>query len=157
MTTGRKGDFDFLAGTWTIRNRRLKTRWVESQEWLEFDGEATCHTVLGGLGSIEELRIPPDRPLGLGIRLLNTETGLWSDYWTMAGSGLVMPPPMTGRFVDGAGVFTATDDRDGDIAIHTRGVWDRITPTSCCWTQAFSRDGGATWEVNWAMEWTRVR
>ncbi|MFO1268648.1 MAG: DUF1579 domain-containing protein [Rubrivivax sp.] len=153
--SARAGDFDFLAGSWTIRNRRLKTRWASSDDWETFDGAATCHTLLGGAGSIEELSIPPGKPLGL--RLLDAKKGLWNDYWVSAGSGLVLPPPMSGRFIEGAGVFVATGDRDGDIPIHSRGVWDRIGPASCCWTQSFSRDGGATWEVNWAMEWTRVR
>lgn len=155
-STGRAGDFDFLAGRWAIRNRRLKTRWAGASDWEDFDGDATCHTVLGGLGSIEELRIPPGQPRGLGIRLLNTGTGVWSDYWVQSGSGLVLPPPMTGVFADGVGTFTATGDMDGDIPIHSRGVWDRITPHSCRWHQAFSRDGGATWEHNWFMDWTRI-
>ncbi|MBL8343482.1 MAG: hypothetical protein JNL30_18580 [Rubrivivax sp.] len=154
--TGRAGDFNFLAGRWSIKNRRLKTRWSGTGDWEEFDGEATCFTVLGGLGSIEELCIPPGQPRGLGIRLLDTGTGLWSDYWSSSGSGVVMPPPMTGVFEGGVGTFVATDDRDGDIPIHSRGVWDRITPTGCRWHQAFSRDGGRTWEDNWFMDWTRI-
>ena len=54
--TGNPRDFDFLAGEWKIRNRRLTT--AETPEWDEFEGEATCWTILGGIGSIEELRIP---------------------------------------------------------------------------------------------------
>jgi hypothetical protein len=50
--TAKPGEFDFLAGRWTIANRRLKTRWIGSEDWELFDGEATCWTVLGGLGSI---------------------------------------------------------------------------------------------------------
>jgi hypothetical protein len=154
--TGRAGDFDFLAGRWAIKNRRLKTRWTGAGDWEEFSGEATCYTVLGGLGSIEELQIPPGQARGLGIRLLDTGTGLWSDYWSASGSGVVMPPPMTGGFEGGVGTFVATGDRDGDIPIHSRGVWDRITPTSCRWHQAFSRDGGRSWEDNWFMDWARI-
>lgn len=155
--TGRAGDFDFLAGSWTIKNRRLTTRWVGSDDWELFDGDATCWTVLGGLGSIEELRIPAGQPRGLGIRLLDTDKGLWSDHWVGSGQGVIVPSPMWGEFNNGVGTFIATDDRDGDIAIHSRGVWDRITATSCRWHQAFSRDGGATWEDNWFMDWTRTR
>ena len=154
---GRPGEFDFLAGRWTIKNRRLRTRWAGSEDWELFDGEATCWTVLGGLGSIEELSIPPGQPRGLGIRLLDTERGQWSDHWVGRGGGVIAPTPMWGGFDDsGAGTFIATDDRDGDIAIWSRGVWDRITPTSCRWHQAFSRDEGRTWEHNWFMDWTRA-
>ena len=152
----RAGDFDFLAGTWTIRNRRLKTRWAGSEDWEHFDGEAVCRSVAGGAGSIEELRIPPGQPRGLGIRLLDAERGLWSDHWVSHGQGVIVPAPMWGSFADGIGTFIATDDTDGEIPIHSRGVWDRITPTSCRWHQAFSRDAGRTWEHNWLMDWTRV-
>ncbi len=156
--SGRAGEFDFLAGRWSIKNRRLKQRWVPEakREWETFDGDSHCWTVLGGLGSIEELRIPVGQPRGMGIRLLDTEKGLWSDYWVASGAGQIVPPPMWGDFKNGAGTFIATDERDGDIAIHSRGVWDRITPTSCRWHQAFSRDGGKTWEDNWFMDWTRI-
>jgi hypothetical protein len=154
--SGRAGDFDFLAGRWAIRNRRLKVRWTEQPEWESFDGDSICHTVLGGLGSIEELRIPTGQPRGLGIRLLDVKTGLWSDYWSSSGSGIVMPPPMSGSFEGGVGTFLATDERDGDLPIWSRGIWDRITPASCRWQQAFSRDGGKTWEDNWFMDWTRL-
>jgi hypothetical protein len=153
--TGRGGDFRFLDGTWRISNRRLKQRWVGCTDWELSDGESTCWTALGGLASIEELRIPADHHRGLGIRLLDTAKGLWSDYWTSSGSGLITPVPMFGVFADGVGTFTATGEFDGEIPIHSRGVWDCITPTSCRWHQAFSRDGGKTWEDNWFMDWVR--
>jgi hypothetical protein len=31
-----------------------------------------------------------------------------------------------------------------------------MTDTTCRWEQAFSTDGGTTWEVNWIMESVRV-
>ncbi len=158
MSTGRAGDFQFLAGRWAIKNRRLKQRWVatSAQAWELFDGDSHCWTVLNGLGSIEELRIPVGQPRGLGIRLLDEKKGLWSDYWVGSGAGEITPPPMWGSFKDGVGTFIATDESDGGIPIQSRGVWDRITPTSCRWHQAFSRDGGVTWEDNWFMDWTRA-
>jgi hypothetical protein len=63
---------------------------------------------------------------------------------------------MTGVFEGGVGNFIAAHDRGGDIPIHSRGVWDRITPASCRWHQAFSRDGARAWEDNWLMDRTRV-
>lgn len=155
---GKPGEFDFLAGEWTIRHRRLKT--PGSDDWDAFEGEATCWTILGGVGSVEELRIPSRDFSGMGLRLLDVsrpdpEQRLWSDFWVNAKSGVLTTPGTTGTFADGVGTFLA-DDRDGDTPIRLRGVWDRITATSCRWHQAISRDGGRTWEDNWFMDWTRA-
>jgi hypothetical protein len=65
-------------------------------------------------------------------------------------------PGQTGSFENGVGIFGA-DDMDGDKPIKIRGTWDQITPTSCRWSQAVSRDGGRTWDENWVMQWTRVK
>lgn len=150
---GKPGDFDFLAGEWKIHHRRLKT--PGSDDWDVFEGEATCWTILAGVGSVEELRIPARNFSGMGLRLLDVEKREWSDFWVNAKSGVLTTPGTTGVFVDGAGTFVA-DDVDGDTPIKVRGVWDRITPTSCRWHQAVSRDGGKTWEGQWFMDWTRA-
>ncbi len=151
---GKAGDFDFLAGEWKIQNRRLKS--ADSNEWDEFEGEATCWTILAGVGSIEELRIPARKFSGMGLRLLDVEKRLWNDFWVNSKSGVLTTPGQTGVFYDGVGTFTA-DDMDGDMPIKVRGVWDKITPNSCRWSQAVSYDQGATWKDNWVMDWTRVK
>ncbi|MGL4574660.1 MAG: hypothetical protein ACRCV9_07720 [Burkholderiaceae bacterium] len=148
---GKPGDFDFLAGNWNISHRRKKTE----GEWDEFTGEATCWTILGGVGSVEELRIPARGFSGMGLRLLDVERRVWNDFWVNAKSGVLTPPGMPGYFENGAGIFTA-DDMDGDKPIKVRGMWDQITPKSCRWFQAVSRDGGKTWEQNWVMHWVRA-
>ena len=40
--------------------------------------------------------------------------------------------------------------------IRVRFLWSRITDTSARWEQAFSLDGGGSWETNWIMDFTRV-
>jgi hypothetical protein len=150
---GKPGDFDFLAGEWKIHHRRLKTPGTD--DWDIFEGEATCWTILAGVGSVEELRIPARNFSGMGLRLLDVEKREWSDFWVNAKSGVLTTPGTTGMFVDGVGSFVA-DDMDGDKPIKVRGVWDRITPTSCRWHQALSDDDGKTWQGQWFMDWARV-
>lgn len=150
---GKPGDFDFLAGEWKIRHRRLKTPGTD--DWDVFDGEATCWTILGGIGSVEELRIPARNFSGMGLRLLDMETRVWSDFWVNAKSGVLTAPGMPGHFIDGAGIFVA-DDMDGDKPIKVRGVWDRIASDACRWHQAVSHDDGRTWAENWFMDWVRA-
>lgn len=150
---GKPGDFDFLAGKWKIQNRRRKPG---VEDWDEFEGEATCWTVLGGVGSIEELRIPARDFSGIGIRLLDVQQKLWSDHWVNGKVGVLTTPGQTGVFVDGVGTFTA-NWMDGDKQVKVKGVWDQITPQSCRWYQAVSNDDGATWEENWVMQWQRIK
>jgi hypothetical protein len=148
--TGKPGDFDFLTGRWTIRNRRLK-----DGAWDQFDGEATVHGILAGVGSVEELRIPARQFSGMGLRLLDVENKLWADHWVNAKSGVLVPPPGWGSFVDGVGIWDSEDTDDGKRVIW-RGQWDQITATSCRWFQAVSRDGGTSWQETWVMQWTRA-
>lgn len=150
---GKAGDFDFLAGEWVISHRRKRAQ--DDEGWDTFVGEASCWTILGGVGSVEELRIPTRNFSGMGLRLLAVEAGVWSDFWVNARSGVLTTPGMAGGFVDGVGTFVA-DELDEGAPIKVRGVWDHITSTSCRWSQAVSRDGGETWAENWIMEWTRV-
>ena len=148
LATGT-GDFAFLSGEWRIANRMK-----QSEGWIEFPGEASVHALLGGNASVEELRIPARNFSGIGLRLYDSERRIWNDHW-INGARRVVNPPMSGTFENGIGTFIA-DDMDGDTPIKARGVWDRIASNSCRWRQGVSRDGGATWEDNWLMDWTRV-
>ena len=148
----KPGDFDFLAGKWKIKNRRLKV--LGTDQWEEFDGESTCWTILGGIGSIEELRIPVGSYLGMGLRLLDVEKKVWNDFWISAKNGVLTTPGQSGIFKNGVGTFIA-DDMDGDKPIKVKGVWDRITSNSCRWFQSISTDGGVTWQDQWFMDWTK--
>lgn len=153
IVTGRgKGDFDFLAGEWTIRHRKRKA--AGKDEWAEFESSATVHRVLDGLGSIEELRNPNGSFMGMGVRTWLSEQQSWADHWTSAANGVVNPPQL-GRFIDGEGVFTSQETVDGQDWVY-RGVWDKITATGCRWHQSSSSDGGKSWTWDWWMEWTRV-
>ncbi len=149
---GQPGEFDFLIGDWKIKNRRLKG----PNQWDEFEGESTCWSVLNGVGSIEELRIPARNFFGMGLRLLDRETGTWSDYWIPSKNAVLSGPGQQGGFKDGVGTFIS-DDMDGNAPVKVKGVWDQITPQSCRWYQAISRDDGKTWEDQWIMHWTRSK
>ena len=152
-TPGKPGDFDWLTGEWRIAQRRKPS---PTAAWDVFEGEATCWSILGGVCHIEELRIPARNFSGMGLRLLDVEKRVWSDHWVNAKSGVVFTPGQTGSFEHGAGVFFSEDkDDQGDLI--ALGLWDNIGPRNCRWRQAVSRDRGATWDVSWIMDWSRVR
>lgn len=148
---GKPGDFDFLTGEWRIANRFL-----ENGNWIAFPGEATVTSLHGGRASIEELRIPARDFAGTGIRTFDVERAVWLDYWVNAKGGVIMPPGVAGVLSDGVFAFIS-DDVDGEgKPIKVRGVWDEITGKSHRWHQGVSRDGGATWEDGWVMQWTKA-
>ena len=66
-----------------------------------------------------------------------------------------MTPPVKGGFAKGIGTFLG-DDQFERRAIRVRFVWSRIERDSARWEQAFSLDGGASWETNWIMDFARV-
>jgi hypothetical protein len=66
-----------------------------------------------------------------------------------------MDPPVRGGFKDGVGVFQGADTYNGRPII-ARFRWTEITANTAKWDQAFSTDGGKTWETNWRMEFTRA-
>ena len=151
--TGKAGDFDFLSGNWKIQNRQLKSS--NPDVWDSFEGEATCWSILNGMASIEELRIPARNFSGMGLRLLDKDKQLWSDFWVNAKSGTLLAPGVEGYFQEGRGVFVSKD-MDGEQAIQVRGTWDNISLTTCRWEQATSRDGGKSWQTDWLMDWVRT-
>jgi hypothetical protein len=153
-TPGKPGDFNWLTGEWRIRNRQPKPK-TDSKVWIEFPGAATVHAILAGVGSVEELRIPERNFSGMGLRMLDVEKKIWSDHWVNAQSGVVTAPGVTGSFENGAGIFVSDDEQDGK-PVKWVGVWDLITPKSCRWRQAVTRDAGKSWEQVWIMDWTRA-
>ncbi len=146
-------NFDFLTGNWVIANRRLKD--YKGPEWDEFAGSAKVWPAMDGMASIEELRGASGKLLGMGVRVLHQQTGLWADHWTSAAYG-VINPPMMGSFKDGVAIFESEDVDTDNKSIKVRGIWDQITDKSCRWQQLTSRDAGANWIPNWIMNWTRV-
>lgn len=150
-TPARAGEFDFLTGEWRIRHRREKT----PGEWDEFEGEASCWSILNGVAHVEELRIPARDFSGLGLRTLDAANGVWLDFWMNAKTGVPGATGTPGRFVDGVGNFDAAEFENGEPVIY-RGSWDEITGESHRWRQGVSRDNGQTWAWNWVMQWTRA-
>ncbi len=149
-------DFDFLIGNWSVLHRRLKRRLAGDTDWVEFTGAATARKILGGLGNFDEIQIalPSDPYLGATLRLFNPATQLWSIYW-MDSRHPVMDPPMVGKFEDGRGLFYGNDVFEGR-PIRLRFIWSPTTAATCRWEQAFSEDGGQSWETNWTMAFTRA-
>ncbi len=63
---------------------------------------------------------------------------------------------MVGGFdASGRGEFYDTETLGGR-AIMVRFIFSDVAPTTFQLEQAFSADGGKTWEVNWVTDFTRA-
>jgi hypothetical protein len=151
-----RADFDFYVGTWKIHNRRLRERLKGSTDWEEFEGTSVARMVLGGLGNVDESSFDraSGRLEGMTVRLYDPVSQYWSLYWADSRQG-ILQAPMIGRFKDGHGEFFDQEMFEGKH-VFSRFIWSEITETSCRWEQAFSADGGVTWETNWIMESVRI-
>ncbi|MEO7324024.1 MAG: hypothetical protein ABIW82_04270 [Dokdonella sp.] len=79
----------------------------------------------------------------------------WSLYWVdNHGAPGVLQPPVRGRFSNGTGIFEGPDQFDGK-PVTVRFTWKSIDKDHASWEQAFSSDGGRSWETNWTMDFTR--
>ena len=150
-------DFDFLVGRWTVRHRRLKERLAGCTEWEEFLG--TCHMrpMLDGQANVDDnvLELPSGTYRALTIRAYDPVTRQWSIWWLDSRHPHDLGVPVVGAFDKGTGTFFADDTLHGQ-PIRVRFLWSDITAASARWQQAFSNDGGATWETNWIMAFERA-
>jgi hypothetical protein len=149
-----RGDFDFYVGTWKIHNRRLRKALAGCTEWYEFEATGRARRVLEGVGNFDEYEAPGEGLVGVTLRIYDAERDEWLLYWAGANGG-PLGAPQVGRIENGRGDFYADDVWQGK-PIRVVYRWSDITRTSARWEQAFSTDGGSTWETNWIMESTRV-
>lgn len=150
------GDFDFLHGAWRVHHRQRRERLAGCDEWIEFSGTMEADPILSGLGNFDRnvIDLPSGRYEASTLRLFHSDTGLWSLHW-IDGRYSKFDPPLYGAFKDGVGTFFGEDSFRGR-SIQLRFLWERPTPTIARWKQAFSANGGATWETNWIMEFSRA-
>lgn len=151
-------DFDFLHGNWEIRNRRLSEPTGGPAEWYEFRGRAREIPLWGQQANVEEYEATlPDGQLirGVALRLYEPGSGQWTIHWATSATGR-LDPPMTGSFRAGIGEFLGQASHEGRQVLQ-RFLWSSEGPNSARWEQSLSPDGGATWQVNWIMEFSRVR
>jgi hypothetical protein len=155
QSAGRATDFDFLAGRWAVRNRMLRRRLAGSDDWEEFEATVVSRSLLDGLGNEAEFRTEHDGGfVGMAFRFLDPESGRWSIYWADSRRPGELDPPVVGTFDGDVGVF-AGEDVDRGRPVLVRFTWSGVTTQAPRWEQAFSDDGGRTWETNWVMEFTR--
>ena len=150
-------DFDFEFGSWTTHIRRLINPLSGSDKWMDLDGTSVVRKIWDGRANLGELNVsnPTIHLQGLSLRLYNPESHEWSIYWANAKDG-ELGKAMIGNFKNGRGEFYNQETLRG-AAIYVRFIFSDITPNSFRLEQAFSNDGGKTWEPNWIATFTKVK
>jgi len=151
-------EFDFIFGTWKIRNRKLiDVTDPACDEWVEFDALSEAFPVLGGYGHVDRMYVasPTDGDAfeGFTLRLYDPQTGNWKIWWSSTRTPGVLDPPVEGRFDDTHGTFDCEDEIAGCPVI-VRFEWLARDPDAPKWRQSFSYDAGQTWKLNWVMDFT---
>jgi hypothetical protein len=150
-----KHDFDFLAGGWKIRNRKLKEPLTGRDEWDEFYATQNLTQVLHGFGNFDIFSTQFDgKPFeGFTLRLFDPQTRLWTIYW--ADSKVVkLDSGKVGSFDGDIGEFFAREVFAGRNII-VKFHWDKTNTEAPVWSAAFSADEGQTWEWNWYAYFSR--
>jgi hypothetical protein len=148
-------DFDFEFGAWRTQIRLMPHPLSGDGAWVDVIGASVVRPVWNGRANLGELDVGGGSThiRGLSLRLYNPATGQWNISWANASDG-TLTPPLIGEFRNGRGEFYNADTLNGR-AIYARFIFSDFTANSFHLEQAFSPDGGKTWEPNWVATFLR--
>ena len=145
-------DFDFLFGSWAVHNRKIRDNTdPDCDEWIEFDAQQKASPILNGAGNVDEMWL--DDFAGFTLRLWSPGEQLWRIWWSATNAPGVLDEPVVGSFADGVGRFEGEQTIRGARVV-VRFEWVVTDAARPQWNQYFSRDGGATWDHNWTMDFS---
>jgi hypothetical protein len=148
--SGQK-DFDFETGTWTTKVRVLRNPLTgKPPVWAEYQGTSMVRPLLDGRANFVELSVEgaSGRIEGGSLRLYNPQSRQWSLNFASLRDGMLTAPVYGGFDGRGRGLFYGQDVQDGR-AILVRFIITQVSRTEAHFDQAYSVDGGVSWETNW--------
>ena len=156
IRNGQK-DFDWEIGTWTTKVKvRRNPLSGAAPDWAEYEGTSVVKPLLDGRANFVELSVAGSRGKieGGSLRLYNPKAGQWSLNYASINGG-VLTAPVFGSFDGrGRGMFYGQDTLDGRTIL-VRFVITIVSPREARFEQAYSVDGGLSWEDNWIAVETR--
>lgn len=151
-------DFDWEIGSWRSTVRVLAEPLSESaDEWLQFAGTSVVRPLMDRRANVLEFQVSGQNGSinALNLRLYEPQAQRWSLTFINMRDGL-LTPAVYGGFRNGVGEFHG-DDQLGGRPIKVRFLISRPSPDEAKFEQAFSADGGMTWETNWMAVDRRIR
>jgi len=150
-------DFDFDLGTWQTQSSRLLHPLSGAHDWVQMHGTTAVSKVWDGRANLAVFKA--DGPAGplelLVLRLFDPATHQWSINFATPNVGTLGVPGL-GEQRDGRLEFYDQEPINGKAVLVRFSIWG-ITPDTAQSEQAFSADGGKSWEVNWINHYTRQR
>lgn len=157
-TAGINHDFDFALGNWKENTSRLMHPLTGSKTWAGMEGRSKAYELWNGRANLTELESDgADGHLELlALRLYNPQAHQWNLTFATSKVGVLGLPALAGGFKDGRGEFY-DQELFNDKAIWVRFTVFPINQGAMQSEQAFSDDGGKTWETNWINKYTRIK
>jgi hypothetical protein len=154
--TDGQHDFDWEVGTWDTKLQRLREPLSGKTEWLEYSGTSVIKPVMGQRANLVELDVrgAAGQITGVSLRLYQPASGQWALHFANLANGL-MTEPMLGSFKQGVGTFYGQDSVNGRM-VFVRFLIIPVTKDQWRFEQAYSDNGGKTWETNWVAVDTRT-
>jgi hypothetical protein len=122
-----------------------------SQGWA-----GRSRSTLGGRANLAEYKA--DGPAGhvelLSLRYYNPNAHQWGLLFATPNVGK-LSVPCIGEFKNGRGDFYDQEEFNGQYILVRFSIW-KINENEAQSEQAFSNDGGKTWELNWVNTYTRA-
>ena len=150
-------DFDWEIGTWTTRVRvRRNPLSGAAPDWAEYEGTSVVKPLMNGRANFVELSVTGARGSieGGALRLYNPQSRQWSLNFASLRDGMLTAPVFGGFDGRGRGLFYGQDMLNGR-AILVRFIITQVSPREARFEQAYSVDGGQSWEDNWIAVDTR--
>ena len=149
-------DFDFDFGTWKTHSSRLLHPLSGSKDWVDMDGLTVVKKVWNGRANLAEYKA--DGPVThvelMALRYYNPDAHQWGVVFATPGGG-TLSVPCIGEFRNGRGDFYDQEEFNGKYILVRFSIW-KISENTAQSEQAFSDDGGKTWEVNWINKYART-
>lgn len=148
-------DFDFDLGKWKTHSSRLLHPLTGLSDWVQMDGFTVVKPIWGGRANLAEYKAigPAGQVELLSLRWYDAAANQWYLDFATPNVG-TLGIPGVGAFKDGRGEFYDQEIIGGRTILVRFSIWG-ITPTTAQSEQAFSADGGRSWEVNWVNRYTR--
>ena len=150
-------DFDWEIGTWTTKVRvRRNPLSGQAPAWVDYVGTSVIKPLSDGRANAVELAVAGSsgKIEGISLRLYNPQSRQWSLNFASFRDGMLTAPVYGSFDAKGRGLFYGHDMLDGR-AILVRFIITRPSANEARFEQAYSVDGGVSWEDNWIAVDTR--